>query len=175
MKKIILISIFYLNLLTVYAQDSNILRKEIGVGAFGSSLRISDKKFYILSFRGEYRTKFIKNKLGIGLTYNLAENKNDGNSEFAFGTIINYHFAREGKLDPYVGISPVYSKRTNSGSTTGENFHLKYQYGLKYFVFENFGFSLEISNYKFDGGLIASDKTKRKSGIFPTIGVNARF
>jgi hypothetical protein len=175
MKKVILVLIFGLKSLLTFAQGQSLMRNEIGFGAFGSSLSRDESRFYILSLRGERRSKLIKNKIGLGLSYNFIKNKNDDNTEFAFGPIVNYHFLSEGKLDPYIGLSTVYSKRENKDGNSQENFQLKYQYGLKFYFSKNFGVGLEISNYKFDGGLLASDNYKRKSGVFPSLGFATKF
>ncbi|MFC3811718.1 hypothetical protein [Lacihabitans lacunae] len=175
MKKLFFCTYFFLILINTNAQKNALLRNEIGIGVFGSSLKMPDKKFYIIDLHAEHRISLLKNKLGLGFRYTSVKNKNDANSEFAIGPILNYHLVSSGKFDPYLGISPVYSKRTNQGNPVGENFQLKYQYGARYFITNHIGFTFEISNYKFDGGLLPTDKQKRISGIFPTLGIQIKL
>ncbi|MBK9935664.1 MAG: hypothetical protein IPP61_07075 [Cytophagaceae bacterium] len=174
MKSLIIIPFMIFSMPLTYGQGK-VNKNEIGFSIFGSSLRNSENRFLILSFQGERKTKIFKNKLGLGLSIHNVQNRHDGNKDFAIGPTSNYHFLKSGKLDPYLGLSVMYSNRAGENNYTSTNVHLKYQYGIRYFFNKNFGFSFELSNYKFDGGLFPTNRQKRTSGVYPTLGLRVKL
>jgi hypothetical protein len=163
---IFLLPIFFINGM---CQHPPLLRHNLNVGFFGSSFGNPERGFLILTSSYEYRSKALKDKLGVGLVYTYVNVNNIKQKEFAFGPRINYHFFVGEKLDPYIGISGVLNQRKYSIDKIDKSYQIKYQAGLKYSIFRHLDLFLELSNYRYK----ALD-SKRKGGFYPNIGLSLK-
>lgn len=160
-----------------YSQTENSQRNELVFGVIGSGFFNKDRLFYILNMRYERRMSLLNDKWGVGLSYNHVTSNFFGDKEFALGPFLNYHFLKPNcnKLDPYIGVGYVYSQKNRMGSQIGENFHFKYQYGMRFSLSKNFSLLIEGSNFRFNGGFFPTNRVARESGPFPTLGAVIKF
>lgn len=147
---------------------------EIGFGYVASGLRTPDNRFQIGHLSLERRPSWAKQKLGLGFQSIWVSDKSMNQTEFSLGPQFIYHIAGDRKLDPFVSISPMWS-RSESGSELNTQWHLKYSYGLRYEIKNHWKLSFEMANYRHAAGLFPSPNQERRGGILPTLGLRYVF
>jgi hypothetical protein len=167
--KILLQSIFILLKTNLLQAQESIPRHQVSFGYFANSASSKPTTLTILSPSYEYRTPFLKDHLGVGVSCSFVTATLSSQKDVSYGAITNYHFLKDGSVDIYAGIGGAYSTRSpilnNLGSSDSDlsGMRLTYQYGFKFFPQKNIGLSMDLSNYRYSGGL------------FLTFGLNGRF
>lgn len=147
---------------------------ELGLGYFGSNLSQEDKRFQLVHASIENRPTWADQKLGIGFQGIWVFARAEDETEWALGPQFIYHPAGNSKLDPFVSISPMWS-RAESSMEIASHWHLKYSYGIRWEVRSHWKLSFEMANFRHASGLFPSPKSDRKGGVLPAVGLRYVF
>lgn len=155
-----------------WSQSSS--RVETGLGYFGSNLRQVDKRFQLSQVSLEIRPDWANQKLGIGLQSLWVSANAENQTEWAVGPQVSYHPAGNKKLDPFVSLSPMWS-RAQTSLEEASHWHLKYSYGIRWEVRPHWKLSFEMANFRHASGLFPSPRSERKGGVLPAVGFRYVF
>lgn len=158
--------------LQIQAQVKNTM--ELGLGYFGSNLRQVDKRFQLSQVSLEIRPGWADQKLGIGLQSLWVSANAENQTEWAVGPQVSYHPAGNKKLDPFVSLSPMWS-RAQTSLEEASHWHLKYSYGIRWEVRPHWKLSFEMANFRHASGLFPSPRSERKGGVLPAVGFRYVF
>jgi hypothetical protein len=171
-----LIVLLFSFVLVIQNANSQTQKHNFRINAFG--LRIgSGAPFYILSPSYFYQMSLRKYKASIGIIYTVVESQDINVKEYSVGPKFNFHFAKSGRLDPYVGFGYLYSKRYSTISTRDEEsgFQLKVQGGVNFYLNKYLSFQGEISNYRHKRQTVQSFSPPGIGALHPTIGIGVHF